>query len=89
VQGTLGSIRVDDAWAMAGDLATIRVRDAAGRTVETVQVAGDHYRAEVEAFEAAVLAGATDVPYAAEDSLGNARLLEAVLAAARHELVTL
>jgi predicted dehydrogenase len=97
VQGTTGSVRVDDAWAMAGDPATIRVRDAAGRTTETVQVAGDHYLAQVEAFEAAVLAGATDVPYTAADSRGNARLLEDVLAAAgagstttaaRHALVT-
>ncbi|WP_456785866.1 Gfo/Idh/MocA family protein [Cellulomonas sp. P5_C5] len=79
VQGTAGSISVPNAWAMREDQATVVVRDQHGVRTETVVAPADHYRAEVVAFERAVLDGAAS-PYSATDSLRNAQTLERILA---------
>lgn len=81
VQGTRGSVRVENAWAMAGEPATVVVRGADGAVTREVLPPADHYLAQVGAFERAVLTGAP-VPFTATDTLRNVRTLEAVLAAA-------
>jgi len=81
VQGTHGSVRVENAWATAQDAATLHVRAHDGAVTREVLPVTDHYLAQVTAFERAVLAG-EPVPFPPEASLRNVRTLEAVLAAA-------
>lgn len=81
VQGTDGAVRVENAWAMAGDPAVVVVRGADGTVTREVVAPADHYLEQVTAFERAVLTGGP-VPFGHEDSMRNVRTLDAVLAAA-------
>lgn len=81
VQGTGGTIAVDNAWQMPGEAAQIYLRRGDEITAERLRPA-DHFQIQVEVFSECVL-DETPLPYSLEDARNNARASAALLDSAK------
>jgi predicted dehydrogenase len=80
VQGTEGTLAIDNAWQMPGEAAQIYLRRGDEVVAERLRAA-DHFRIQMEVFSERVLDGGP-LPYSLEDARNNARASAALLASA-------